>query len=247
MPEEFSLTEVFRGHPRRAKLMFFLSGALLTLSFAPVGWYLLQPLLLLPLLYGFLVSSPRTAATYGFWFGAGLFLAGTYWFYISIHVFGQAPLILAMFLLLALVVIMGLYYAAAGWLTARLCDGEAMRLLLVAPSVWVAIEWLRGWFLSGFPWMSLGYGHIDSPLAGIAPVLGVYGIALVEMFSVAAVLVVVAGSVKQQLRWPLAASRLIALDCRISLAEYSMDRRSRPCGAHNDRAGWCFPGPEMAA
>ena len=123
MPEEFSLTEVFRGHPRRAKLMFFLSGALLTLSFAPVGWYLLQPLLLLPLLYGFLVSSPRTAATYGFWFGAGLFLAGTYWFYISIHVFGQAPLILAMFLLLALVVIMGLYYAAAGWLTARLCDG----------------------------------------------------------------------------------------------------------------------------
>ena len=209
MPEEFSLTEVFRGHPRRAKLMFFLSGALLTLSFAPVGWYLLQPLLLLPLLYGFLVSSPRTAATYGFWFGAGLFLAGTYWFYISIHVFGQAPLILAMFLLLALVVIMGLYYAAAGWLTARLCDGEAMRLLLVAPSVWVAIEWLRGWFLSGFPWMSLGYGHIDSPLAGIAPVLGVYGIALIEMFCVAAVLVVVAGSVKQQLRWPLAAAALL--------------------------------------
>ena len=138
------------------KLMFFFLGALLTVSFAPFGWNLLAPLLLLPLLYGFLVSSPRTAAAYGFWFGAGLFLAGTYWFYISIHVFGQAPLSLAIFLLLALVVIMGLYYAAAGWLTARLCDGKAMRLLLVAPSAWVAIEWLRGWFLSGFTWMSLG-------------------------------------------------------------------------------------------
>lgn len=207
MPEKFSLTKVFHGRPRRAKLMFFLAGALLVVSFAPFGWYLLAPLLLLPLLYGFLVSSPRTAAAYGFWFGAGLFLAGTYWFYISIHVFGQAPLILAIFLLLALVVIMGLYYAAAGWLTARLCDGKAMRLLLVAPSVWVAIEWLRGWFLSGFPWMSLGYGQIDSSLAGIAPVLGVYGLSLAVMFSATAMLV--AGIAGQRLRWPLAIAALL--------------------------------------
>jgi apolipoprotein N-acyltransferase len=191
--------------------MFFVSGALLMLSFAPVGWYLLTPLLLLPLLYGFLVSTPRTAAAYGFWFGAGLFLAGTYWLYISIHVFGQAPLILAIFLMLALVVIMGLYYAAAGWLTARLCDGDAMRLLLVAPSVWVAIEWIRGWFLSGFPWMSLGYGQIDTPFVGFAPVLGVYGISLLVLFSTTAILVAVAGNVRQQLRWPLAVAALLPL------------------------------------
>ena len=207
MPANFSLTEVFRGYPRRANLMFFLSGALLMLSFAPFGWYLLAPVLLLPLLYGFLDSSPRKAAAHGFWFGAGLFLAGTYWLYISIHVFGQAPLILAIFLMLALVVIMGLYYAAVGWLTARLCDGKAMRLLFVAPSVWVAIEWIRGWFLSGFPWMSLGYGQIDSPLAGFAPVLGVYGISLALMFSVTALLV--AANVRQPLRWPLAVAAFV--------------------------------------
>jgi apolipoprotein N-acyltransferase len=209
MPEKLSLTQFYRGFPHRAKLMFFLAGAILMLSFAPVGWYLLQPLILLPLLHAFLISSPRTAAAYGFCFGAGLFLAGTYWLYISIHVFGQAPLLLAIFLMLALVVIMGLYYAAAGWLTARLSDGKAMRLLLVAPSVWVAIEWIRGWFLSGFPWMSLGYGQIDSPLAGIAPVLGVYGISLAVMFSVTAALVAVAGNVGRQLRWPLVAAALL--------------------------------------
>jgi apolipoprotein N-acyltransferase len=206
---KFSLTQIFRGFPHRAKLMFFLSGAILMLSFAPVGWYLLQPLILLPLLYGFLISNPRTAAAYGFCFGAGLFLAGTYWLYISIHVFGQAPLLLAIFLMLALVVIMGFYYAAAGWLTARLSGGNAMRLLLVAPSVWVAIEWIRGWFLSGFPWMSLGYGQIDSPLAGIAPVLGVYGISLAVVFSATAALVAVAGNVGRQLRWPLVAAALL--------------------------------------
>ena len=207
MPEQFSLTQFLHGNPRRAKLLFLLFGALLMLSFAPFGWYLLAPFLLLPLLHGFLNSSPRTAAAYGFCFGAGLFLAGTYWLYISIHVFGQAPLTLAIFLMLALVVIMGLYYAAAGWLTARLCDGEPMRLLLVAPSVWVAIEWVRGWFLSGFPWMSLGYGQIDSPLAGIAPVLGHYGLSLAVMFSATALLV--AANVSGRLRLPLVAAAFI--------------------------------------
>ena len=207
MPEENSLIRFFTGNARRAKLLFFLSGALLVLSFAPFGWFVLAPCLLMPLLYGFLVATPRTAAGYGFCFGAGLFLAGTYWLYMSIHVFGEAPLILAIFLMLALVVIMGLYYAATGCLIARFCDGQAIRLLVVAPSVWVGIEWLRGWFLSGFPWMSLGYGQIDSPLAGFAPVFGVYGISLAVMFSAAALLLAGVGQRRQ--RWPLAAAALL--------------------------------------
>jgi apolipoprotein N-acyltransferase len=211
VPDNFSLTDFLHGNNRRAKVLFFLAGALLTLSFAPFGWYLLAPFLLLPLLQGFLVSRPRTAAAYGFWFGAGLFLAGTYWLYISIHVFGEAPLILAIFLMLALVVIMGLYYAAAGWLTARLCDENPLRLLVVAPSVWVAIEWIRGWFLSGFPWMSLGYGQVDSPLAGLAPLLGVYGISLAVMFSATALIVL--RNVHERLRWPIAVAALLPWVC----------------------------------
>jgi len=46
----------------------------------------------------------------------------------------------------------------------------------VLPVLWVLLEWLRGWILSGFPWLSLGYSLIDSPLAGFAPLLGVYGV-----------------------------------------------------------------------
>jgi apolipoprotein N-acyltransferase len=55
--------------------------------------------------------------------------------------------------------------------------------------------------------MSLGYGQIDSALAGIAPVLGVYGISLAVMFSATALLVM--GNVRERLRWPLAAAALL--------------------------------------
>jgi apolipoprotein N-acyltransferase len=207
VPVNFSLTEFLRGNPTRAKFLFFFLGAVTVLAFAPFGVYLLAPLLLAPLLHGFLHANPRTAATYGFWFGAGLFLAGTYWLYNSIHVFGGAPLILAIFLMLALVAIMGLYYAATGWLTATLSGDKPMLLLLVAPAAWVAIEWIRGWFLSGFPWLAVGYSQVDSPLVGLAPVIGVYGMSLAVTFSAAAV--VVAVNVGQKLRWIVASAAVV--------------------------------------
>ena len=43
--------------------------------------------------------------------------------------------------------------------------------LLLLPSVWVLLEWVRGWFLSGFPWLSLGYSQLQAPLAGLAIVV----------------------------------------------------------------------------
>ena len=58
--------------------------------------------------------------------------------------------------------------------------------LIVAPAIWVLDEWIRGWFLSGFPWMSLGYGQIDSTLANFAPLVGVYGVSFLVMLSASA-------------------------------------------------------------
>ena len=152
--------------PKLSQLIFFLLGCLATTTFAPFGWYLLAPILLLPLLFVCLTLSPRDAAKHGFWFGVGLFLTGTYWIYISVVVFGQAPVAIALFLMLGLVLLQSLFMGLTGWLISRLASGKPLLLLLVAPAAWVAVEWLRGWFLTGFPWLGLGYGHIDSPLAG---------------------------------------------------------------------------------
>jgi apolipoprotein N-acyltransferase len=175
--------------PKLSRLIAFAIGAATTLAFAPFGLSLLAPLLLLPFLYICLTVAPRDAAAHAFWYGFGLFLTGTYWIYISVHVFGNAALWIAILLMLGLALLMACVVSLAGWLTSRLSQGEPWLLLLVAPAAWVIAEWVRGWILTGFPWMALGYGQIDSVIAGWAPVVGVYGVSFMLVLSAAAVIV----------------------------------------------------------
>lgn len=172
---------------RYAAPIAFVSGAALSLAFAPVGWFVLAVVCPAALFLLWEGAEPRRAAWLGFWFGAGTFLAGTYWLYISIHVLGQAPVWIALFLMLSLVAIMGLYQALVGYLAARFLPRTGpLRWLLALPALWVAVEWLRGWLFSGFPWMSLGYSQIDSWLAGYAPIGGVYTLSFLVAFSAGA-------------------------------------------------------------
>jgi apolipoprotein N-acyltransferase len=164
----------------------FLAGALLNLAFAPFGVWpiaILAPaalfLLIRPL-------TPRAAAWSGAAFGAGLFSCGTYWLYTAIHGFGQAPVWLTLFLQAALVALMAVYPAALGYLSNRVFPAGMWRVWLVLPAAWVLLEWLRSWLFSGFPWLGLGYAFIDSPLAGWAPVFGVYGVTAAAAFCAAA-------------------------------------------------------------
>jgi apolipoprotein N-acyltransferase len=171
--------------------ILFLLGCLMTTAFAPFGLSLLVPILLLPLLYVCLSVSPRDAGWLSFFFGFGLFLSGTYWIYISVVFFGEAPPWIALILMLGLVLIMSAWLFAAGWLISRLAHGEPWLLLVVAPATWAFIEWLRGWVLTGFPWLAIGYSQADSLLAGWAPVLGVYGVSFMAVLSTTAILVAI--------------------------------------------------------
>ena len=199
MAREPSILLLPADRPRLSQLIFFVLGCLTTLAFAPFGWSLLLPLVLLPFLYVCLTNSPRDSGKHGFWFGVGLFLTGTYWIYISVAIFGQAPVWLAIFLMLGLVLFMSAYLWLTGWAISRLTRGEPWLLLAVAPAAWVIIEWARGWLLTGFPWMALGYSQIDSPLAGWAPVLGVYGVSAMLVLSTAAILVALVTRGRQQI------------------------------------------------
>jgi len=155
----------------------FGAGAVLNLAFAPFAWWpiaVLAPAVLFALIRG---VPPRRAGWTGAAFGTGLFGFGTYWLYTCLHVFGLVPIWLTLVLQAALIGLMAFYSAALCFLANRFwLKAGATRAWLVLPVLWVLLEWLRGWVLSGFPWLSLGYAMIDSPLKGWVPVFGVYGV-----------------------------------------------------------------------
>jgi apolipoprotein N-acyltransferase len=190
--------------PRRislADLAAVAAGLALPFAFAPWGWWPLAFLCPAALFLSWRGAAPGRAAGRGFMFGFAAFLTGTWWTYISVHEFGQAPAALAAFLTLGLAAIMGGYYALLGYLAGRWMPAEgALRWLVALPAAWTAIEWLRGWFLSGFPWLSLGYSQTDSVLGPLAPVVGVYGLGWVcALIGGAIAAVLVAGLVTRAL------------------------------------------------
>jgi apolipoprotein N-acyltransferase len=177
--------------PRLTRAIAFLLGGLTTLVFAPFPLALLAPFLLLPLLFVCLTQSPREAGWHAFWFGFGLFLVGTYWIYISVVIFGEAPVWVALLLMVGLAVIMAFWLFVAGYCTCYLAQGESLVLVAVAPAAWALVEWLRGWVASGFPWLAYGYSQVSTPLAGLAPVGGIYSVSFALVFGSAAILAAV--------------------------------------------------------
>lgn len=175
------------------KVLALGGGALLACAFAPLEWWPLAIVCPALLMWLWEDASAREAAWLGFWFGFGTFAAGCYWLYFSLTL-GGAPLWLTGFLVAGLIGIMALYHALIGYLVARwLPRRGAARWLLGIPATWLIIEWWRGWFLSGFPWLSLGYSQTDTWLARLAPLGGVYGISLVLLLSSGALVALARG------------------------------------------------------
>jgi apolipoprotein N-acyltransferase len=161
-----------------------LAGLVCVPGFAPFGFFLV-PVLALALLFAIWqrAGSPRAAAWLGFVFGMGLYCAGVAWIYIALHDYGDMPRLLALLATLMFSALLASFSALAGYMQARFIVANWMRMVLVMPAAWVLAEWLHGMLFTGFPWLTLGYAHSDSPLAGYAPLLGVYGVSLVAAIS----------------------------------------------------------------
>jgi apolipoprotein N-acyltransferase len=205
----------------------FGAGACLNLAFAPFGWWpiaVLAPAALFALIRGL---PPRRAFGAGAAFGTGLFAFGTYWLYTCLHVFGLVPVWLTVVLQAALIAAMALYVAALCYL-ANWLEAGATRTWLVLPSLWVLVEWLRGWLLSGFPWLSLGYAMIDSPLKGWAPLFGVYGVTSAAVASAAALNVLVMPAIALSGRLVALGSIVLLFSLPALLAGYDWTRTAGP-------------------
>jgi len=146
----------------------------------PVWW--LQ-LLALGLLAWLLESSRRgghgvwrLAALWG-WLFSTAWLAGTFWWtFVAMHTYGGLPAFLAALAVLALAGLLALYYAGVCGLFVALATVNRTWAAIIFAALWLLAELARGIWLTGFGWGAAGYAHVDGPLAGYAPWLGVYGL-----------------------------------------------------------------------
>ncbi|MGS2721607.1 apolipoprotein N-acyltransferase [Paraglaciecola aestuariivivens] len=150
-------------------------GGLLTLAYAPFSFWWLTFISLSGLVYLLAESEPKHSTKIGFAFGLGWFGAGISWVHVSIADFGGLPLIGSLGLMLLLSAYLALFPALACYLLTRYFK-QVLFWPLVLPLIWLSIEWLRSWFLTGFPWLSLGYSQLNSPLASWFAVIGEFGV-----------------------------------------------------------------------
>lgn len=176
-------------------------GALAVLGFAPFYWFPLTILALAGLFHLWNnTSSAKQAALDGFAFGLGLFGTGASWIYVSLHDFGGMPLAAAVAATALFCGLLALFPALAGGLQGRFkTTPDTLRLMATIPALWALSEWLRGWVLTGFPWLAVGYSQVpSSPLSGFAPPLGVYGVSLASALCAGALVLLVKGKQRRR-------------------------------------------------
>ncbi len=177
----------------RSSLPFFLfplAGILQTFSLAPYNFWILGPISVLLIVIAAdalntkkATISAKRSLLFGWLFGLGLFGSGASWVYVSIHVYGYASPFLATTLTLVFVAGLALFHSLQFYLYFRLRTASALFNTFLFTAIWIASDLFRSHFLTGFPWLFLGYSHVQGPLSGWVPVIGVYGITAVIVWS----------------------------------------------------------------
>ncbi|PMH37480.1 apolipoprotein N-acyltransferase [Vibrio sp. 10N.286.49.B3] len=159
-------------------------GACTTLAFAPYQYWIvaiLSPAILLWLIHN---QTRKQALAIGYAWGFGQFATGISWVYVSIAGFGGMPLGINLLLMGLLVAYLAVYTGLFAWALNRFVpQANLTRFFLAAPALWLICDWLRGWVMTGFPWLWLGYSQIDGPLAPFAPIGGVELVTLLIILS----------------------------------------------------------------
>jgi apolipoprotein N-acyltransferase len=166
----------------RRILIAFLAGACSALALPPADLWP-APFITFPILLWLVDGAAAgrlggvwAAASSGWWFGFGYFLAGLYWignaFLVDAKTFGW----LLPFAVMALPAGLALFTAFGLALARLIWTRGANRVLALATALTLA-EWLRGHLFSGFPWNTFGYALI-SPLwlAQGAALIGIWGL-----------------------------------------------------------------------
>jgi len=154
-----------------------LSGLLLCIIFPKFDMEILAWVSLVPLLFAIQRENLLTSFYLGFTTGFVSFLGILYWVIVAVNTYGGIQFILSGLILLLLVVYLSLYVGVFAFLLNYIRRRIGWDMVVVAPFLWVSLEYVRSFFLTGFPWATLGYSqYMNLPFIQVADITGVYGI-----------------------------------------------------------------------
>ena len=162
---------------KRDILLSAVSGILLIFSFPNLDFGFFAWFALVPLFYAVEGKNLLHALVLGLVTGFTSFLGIIYWIIVAVHTYGNVPLILSALILLLLIAYLSLYVGTFTFLTRFLQNHFGFQIIILCPLLWVGLEYLRSFFLTGFPWAILGYSqHLNLPFIQSADILGAYGL-----------------------------------------------------------------------
>ena len=154
----------------------------MTGAFPKIGLDWLAWFALVPLLFAIRNQSAGSSFRLGFISGLCHFLSLLYWLVPVMRTYGYLPAYLSVLILFLFAAFLALFLAS---LTAALSvvGKQPVRCLITLPVLWVALEYIRSFIFSGFPWELLGYTQFRRlQLIQISDILGVYGLSALIAF-----------------------------------------------------------------
>lgn len=169
-------------------MSFFLSKHFLLAGFTGLLFWIgfpggggLWPLVfvaLVPLLFAISSSSLKNCLLSGLTCGLTHYLLLLYWIVIVLGRYGGMPWFVSLQGLVLLALYMSFYLIAFAVGARLLLSALPVWLSLwLVPTLWVGLDWARGLFLTGLPWMDVGYSLYEVPqLIQVADLAGHHGV-----------------------------------------------------------------------
>jgi len=142
-----------------------------------------------------------------------MFGFGFSWIYVSIHDYGAASIPLAGLMTGLFTLFMGCFLALMCYTLVKLFPkNNFQRSVLAFPVIWVLFEILRGWALTGLPWLYIGYSQLNTHLSALAPIGGIWLVSWATVLS-ASIIYNIFNYALEQKKNPLLRNTLIVIPC----------------------------------
>lgn len=172
---------------KKGEIWAIASGLLLTAAFPKMNWSFFAWVAWVPLLMSLIHLSPKSGFRIGFLAGITHYLTLMYWLVHTMRTYGFLPWYLSVAILFLLSCYLALFFAVFSYGINRLCR-TPQSFFILAPALWIALEYVRSFLLTGLPWELLGYSQHDLlPVIQVADIFGVYGVSFLVLLSNAAV------------------------------------------------------------